>query len=494
MGLREAINEEMKWTSTENGADALNTTGCKRLDFFAQSGSLRNKEVLDKLTMFDGAFAEDKRDALVLLFHTRNIRGGYGERDTFTQILAHLGNLNPEIVEKNLWAVLEFGRAKDLYCLVGTKAEDAMWQFMFNQFNLDLDNMKKNKSISLLAKWIATPDSKSEKTKELGKLTAKKLGYSFKTMNEYKKKLRALRAYLDLPEAKMCTGRWDEIEYAKCASRFILKNRKALEKHDKERYQAYIDSVNKGEAKMNMDTVNPCDIFKLAHEGDSSGDIDTMWNNLKKITSKSVMPIVDTSGSMWWDESKSGNMYAGAVAWSLGLYFAQNNEGCIKNLCMLFDDNSTFIEFTGRTLAQHIKTFESNRRYGSTNLESAFNLLLKTAINGGLSNKDMPEALLIISDMQINRLKGLDDEGKMTFYESMKKKYEKAGFKMPQVIFWNVAVRKPAFHASKNDKGVSLVSGYSVNIMKDVLDNIGTTPMQLMMKVINSPIYENITV
>lgn len=494
MGLREAIKEEMKWTTTENGAIALNTSGSKRLDFFAQSGSIRQKSIEEKCNMFDAAYDEDARDALVLLFHTRNIRGGYGERDTFNQILAHLANLHPEVVEKNLWAVLEFGRAKDLYSLIGTKAEDAMWTFMKEQFLIDLENMKKGKSVSLLAKWIATPDASSTKTKELGKLTAKKLGYSFKTMRRYKDLIRALRAYIDLPEAKMATGRWNEIEYAKCASRFLLKNRNAFLKHDKERYNEYLDSVTKGESKMNMGTVNPCDIFNKVYHGDFREDLDIMWNNLPEICAKKALVICDTSESMWSSSNKCNDMYPGAVAWSLAVYFAQRNTGCLKNLFMTFDDRARFIELTGKTLRQHLYTLRSNALYGSTNLENAFDVLLRTCINGKLTQEDMPEALIIVSDMQINRLKGLDSDNRMTFYDAMKQRYEQHGYKLPQIVFWNVAARTPAFHASMNSDSVSLVSGYSVNIMKDVLNNIGTTPYELMREVIDSDMYANITI
>lgn len=192
----------------------------------------------------------------------RDIRGGYGERDTFRTMLKHMANMIPvESMEKNLWAIMEFGRADDLYALIGTRCEDIMWAFMKNQFELDYENMKAGKSVSLLAKWIATPDSKVEKTKELGKLTAKKLGYPFKNMREFKVKLRELRRYIDIPEAKMCAGKWEEIEYSKCASKFLFKYRKIIQKHDQERWNAYINSVDKGEANMNMGTVTPADII-----------------------------------------------------------------------------------------------------------------------------------------------------------------------------------------------------------------------------------------
>ena len=492
--LRNAIKDEMKWTKTENGADALKTTGSKRLDFFAQSGSMRNVEVIDKETLFDEAFREDARDTVVLLFHTRNIRGGYGERDTFNQLMAHLGNKEPGIVEKNMWAILEFGRAKDLYSLLGTKSEDAMWAFMKNQFELDYENMKARKGISLLAKWIATPDSASANTKELGKLTAKKLGYSFKTMNEYKRKLREMRKYLDLPEAKMATGRWNEIEYAKCASRFLLTNRKAFEKHDADRWAAYLESVNKGEANMNMSTVNPCDIFNKVYHGDEGDDLNTMWRALPDLCSNNALVMCDTSGSMWWDENKSGNMYPGAVAWSLAAYFAERNKGALNRLFMTFDTHPEFVELEGNTLRQYLRTFQKNAHYGSTNLEAAFQLLLDTCVKGNVAPEDMPEAIIVVSDMQINTVGGLDNEGRITFFDAMQRRYEAAGYKLPQVVFWNVAVRSAAFMASKNDKGASLVSGYSVNILKNVLENIGTTPWELMRSVIDSPMYEKITV
>ena len=96
--------------------------------------------------------------------------------------------------------------------------------------------------------------------------------------------------------------------------------------------------------------------------------------------------------------------------------------------------------------------------------------------------------------MHINTVGGLDNEGRITFFDAMQRRYEAAGYKLPQVVFWNVAVRSAAFMASKNDKGASLVSGYSVNILKNVLENIGTTPWELMRSVIDSPMYEKITV
>ena len=81
---------------------------------------------------------------------------------------------------------------------------------------------------------------------------------------------------------------------------------------------------------------------------------------------------------------------------------------------------------------------------------------------------------------------------KLTFYEQMSRKYEAAGYKLPQVIFWNVNAVNPSFHASATQGGVSLVSGYSPSVFKAVMQNIGKTPLDLMFDVISSDRYANI--
>lgn len=492
--FREAINNENKWTKTWNGEDALRTTSSKCLDFFGRAGAMRSTNKTDKLNTFDAAFKEDKDIAVKLLFYTRDIRGGYGERDTFNEIFAHLANINKESVVKNLWAVLEFGRAKDLYSLIGTLAEDEMWDFMHKQFELDLRNMELGKPVSLLAKWIATPDSSSEKTKKLGKLTASKLGYTYKTMREYKKKLRALRRYLDIPEIKMAQNNWGEIEYSNLPSKCMLKNRDAFKRHDEERYLEFIHKVNSGEVKMNMGTVVPCDIIQKVACGKYTPDLEAMWSSLPDMNNGNAMVICDTSGSMWgWGALRDTDVKPGTVAFALAIYFAERNKGDLKDLFMTFSDRPEFVELDGITLEQKFNKLYNANWDGSTNLEAAFDLLLTTCVRNKVPQNELPESLVIISDMQINCVSGLDSNNRMTFYDKMSRKYEQAGYKMPQVVFWNVQASNPTFHASADVAGVSMVSGYSPNIFKQVMENIGTTPYELMMAIVNDERYANIT-
>lgn len=490
--LRAALTEEASWGKTWNGADTKVTTSSACLDMFGRAGSVRALDNSEKTLIFEKAWKEDKEIALKLLFYTRDIRGGYGERDTFNTMIRKLASMSRDTVEKNLWAIMEFGRAKDLYSLIGTPAEDAMWDFMKDQFNLDWDNMNAGKSISLLAKWIATPDSKSERTREIGKLTAKKLGYTFKTMSEYKKKLRKMRKYLDLPEAKMCTGKWDEIEYSKCSGRFLLKFRSAIMKHDSDRWNAYIESVNKGSGKMNAGTITPADIIYQVRTN-YRDELEAMWKSLPDVCEGNAIVMCDTSGSM------TGGCYGQSikpidVAFGLSLYLAQRNVGPFKDMMINFSSYPKCIELNAATLIGNYDiASRAEVNYSSTNLEGAFEMLLRTAVDNHVKQEDLPQAIIIVSDMQVNCVKGVTN-GRMTFYDYIKRMYEAEGYRLPQVVFWNVNATNPTFHASASDNGVSLVSGYSTNVYKQVMENIGTTPYDLMMEVVNSKRYEKLAV
>ena len=491
MGLGSAIKEEASWGKTANGADAKVATGSALLDMFGRAGAMRGADAMDKQIMISQAFKENADLAVKLLFYTRDVREGYGERDTFNTMLRWLAFESKESVEKNLWAILEFGRASDLYALVGTPAEDAMWEFMRNQFELDYKNMQAGKSISLLAKWMASPNSRTVKKKQLGKLTAKALGYSYKNMRELKQKISAMRKYLDLPEVKMAAGKWSEIEYSTCASKALLYHKNAFARHDEQRWQEYLESVNKGEEKMNTGTLTPCDIvgkYNNLHEVDKA--LETMWDNLEDVNKGNVLVMADTSGSMFWGHY---GMRPIDVSVAMAIYFAKHNKGDLKNTFMTFESDPHFIEIKEASLFDTIQAVKKVEWGNSTNLEKAFDKLLETCIKGEVSQEEMPEAILVVSDMQINDASSqCEGDGRMTFFDRMSKRYEKVGYKMPQLVFWNVNAQRATFHASKNDAGASLVSGFSVNVFKQVIECIGSTPYELMMSILESERYKDI--
>ena len=131
-----------------------------------------------------------------------------------------------------------------------------------------------------------------------------------------------------------------------------------------------------------------------------------------------------------------------------------------------------------------------------TNLERAFDLILRSAVAGHVAPQDMPKALIIISDMEFNAATGnygRDIQRKrQDFYELMTKKFAQAGYEIPNIIFWNVNARNDTFHSKSDIPGVQMVSGLSAAVFKSVLDSIGYTAYEAMMKTLNNPRYAGI--
>ena len=60
---------------------------------------------------------------------------------------------------------------------------------------------------------------------------------------------------------------------------------------------------------------------------------------------------------------------------------------------------------------------------------------------------------------------------------------------MPRLVFWNVNSRTGAIPVKENDLGVALVSGFSTNVVKMVLNN-STDPYECLLEVLNSERYK----
>jgi hypothetical protein len=112
--------------------------------------------------------------------------------------------------------------------------------------------------------------------------------------------------------------------------------------------------------------------------------------------------------------------------------------------------------------------------------------ILDVAVKGGVPQEEMPNMLLILSDMQFNACTRMDHSA----MEMIRHKYEVAGYKAPAIVFWNInaADNVPVKHDAS---GVALVSGFSPSIVKSVLsaDMEQFTPEGIMMKTIMSERY-----
>ena len=447
------LKKEANRTLTENGAATLLTTGSDCLDLFATIGALRNAEDQEIIVRYMRAFAEDPDMAMKMLFYSRDIRGGLGERRVFRTILKHLADVQAESVRKNLHYVAEYGRWDDLTVLFGTRCEKDAMALIREQLKQDLSALEAGENVSLLAKWLPSVNTSNADAVKDGKRIARALGM---TDAEYRRTLVKLRAKIRIIENNLREKDYS-FEYSAQPSRAMLKYRKAFHKNDDERYRAYLESVSRGEETIHTGTLYPYDIVEkaLGFRGNDTEQkaLDVTWKALEDYAPQSnALCVIDGSGSMYC----GGTPIPATVALSLGMYFAERNRGEFHNHFITFSCNPKLVEIKGKDLVEKVQYCEGFNECANTNIQKVFELILSTAVKNRLPQEEMPETLYFISDMEFDFC---TRDASMTNFEYAKKLFEDHGYKMPQVVFWNVQSRNKQQPVEMNKQGVILVSG-----------------------------------
>lgn len=487
MNFSDVMREESKWTNTENGAAAKNTTDSALLDMFATIGSMRTRSDDEIIKKFELAFQEDPLGAMRCLFYARDIRGGLGERRVFRVLLPYIAKKHTNAMQKNLNYIPEYGRWDDFYSLIGTPVENEVWEIVKLILETDETLMQHGKSCSLLAKWLKKADASSDNTRKLGIYTAKKLGMS---VYDYKRLCVKLRKYIDVVEQRMSANEWDSINYLAVPSRAMMNYRKAFARHDEERFNEYLNKVQSGEQKINSATLYPYDIVeKILYGHEDSKVLEAQWDNLPNYVDGDVNAVVmaDVSGSMTWN---GGRPLATSIG--LAMYFAERNKGAYHNLFMTFSCNPKFVDVKGNTIKEKIDFISKAEWGGSTDLEKALLKILDVAIENNCSQEEMPKSLIIISDMEIDYC--TSQKHRENFYDYVSRVYEEHGYKIPNVVFWNVNSRHDVFLADKSRKGVQLVSGQSASTFKNLIGCVDKTPIEMMYSILNSERYQLIQI
>lgn len=489
-----ALKQNGNFALTDNGAYSYLSTQSDCLDLFYMVGALRNAKPERIIKIIDRAYAENKDYTLRILFFARDIRGGLGERRIFRIAMQHLASVQPESVIKNLNLFSEYGRWDDLitmYDIPNKELQNNIINIIKLQLNSDLEGMKTNSNISLLAKWLPSINASSSKTIALAKKISKALDMSYRT---YRQILSRLRNYIDIIENRLRTKDYS-FDYSKQPSKAMFQYRKAFMRHDSGRYLGYLESVRKGQATINTGSLYPYDIVRkvIYSNGVSSLDrksLDITWNNLPSYSDgKNSIAVIDGSGSMYWTNNPS-NIAPYQVAISLGLYFAEHSTGAFANHFITFSTRPKLIQVKGGDIVDKVKYIQSFNECSNTNIQAVFDLILDTAIKNKTPQSELPENIYIISDMEFDSCV-YNGNRRCTNFEVAKKKFNNAGYKLPNIIFWNVNSFNQQVPVKAHQSGAVLVSGATPKIFEMVQsDNLN--PMQFMLDVINSDRYSNI--
>lgn len=500
--LLNAVKEATNVTRTENGAVTRKTTMSALLDLFGTGAAYRTRSESDCIVLFQKAFDENPVYALKCLFYLRDARGGQGERRFFRVVTKWLADNKTAAMKHNLKYVPEFGRWDDLYVFVGTALEKDAFDLMGEQFVLDLQC----KTPSLLAKWLKSENTSSAQSRALATKTRKVFGL---TPREYRKSLSILRARINVLERLMSAGEWDKIEFDKIPSKAGLIYRNAFARHDVERMRAdknavaYKDFVQDKNTKVNAKALYPYEVVAKAtnycginrwwdphvknNDPTERAAINKYWDNLEdyfKGASLDALCMIDTSGSMWGTEASAPIN----VAISIGLYAAERARGPFHGHYISFSSRPQLIETYGSDFVDKVKRIYSTNLCENTNIEAAFDMLLNTAIKSHCRQSDLPKTIIVVSDMQFDAQRGRYGSSNATLMENIAYKWQRAGYQMPELVYWNVQARGNNVISMQAKDGITFVSGFSPTLFSQIM--MGKTGYELMMDKLNSERYE----
>lgn len=457
---------------TENGMPTHSGSGSKVLDLFYKQGGFRKVADATIRSTFAEAFGEDKLLALRSAFYNRDVREGQGERRSFRVFFRYLCEEAPEVANANIPSVPFYGRWDDLFVAIGTPVETNALAFYASAL-LAGD--------ALAAKW-APREGKADHASANTLRQFMQLDWK-----EYRKLLASNSKTI---EQLLCSKRWAEVNYSHVPSQAAYRYRKAFLKRDTVRYQEYLTALTSGstEVKVNAKAVFPHEIvrqFMRYGAPEVAALLEAQWKALPNFVQEGqyFLPIADVSGSM------SGEPMEVSVA--LGIYLAEKNKGPFKDALLTFSGSPEFFVLKAPDLQSRVEQVMRAPWGMNTDLEKAFAQILSKAKGAKLAPEDMPQSLLILSDMQFDAcVSGADDSA----LEMVDKMFEAAGYKRPNIVFWNLRTSR-GVPVKKDKRGTQLVSGFSPSIMKTLLSGVNVpepTPEEIMLATLQAERYDRV--
>lgn len=475
---------------TENKAISLETTSCARLNLLFKT--VRNIDEEYLVDYLEKSWIESPQDTLKIIFYNRDCRGGKGERKIFYQSLKWLYNKDNAMFMRNFEHISEYGYCKDYLQLIDyiPEIKSKVVRLFARKLFEDRQKVRVNEPVSLFGKYAPREGKKYDKKYNLASLIGQCLGVSKKN---YRKLYTSPIGYaIETVERRMCANEWELIKYASVPSIAMNNLKNAFKRHDEVRYSDYLRAVAAGRTKINASQLQPHQLVSQYLNGrylEIESTIEEQWKALsRKVKSESnfneCIVLSDVSGSM------EGRPMEVSIA--LGILISSHSKPPYKNKVITFESNPKVFNLTGSSLWENVNQLKSAPWGGSTDIQKAFNLILREAVMYHVAPEDMPKTLFIISDMQFNQA----DYGNnfLTNFETIKMKFAMHGYQIPTIVFWNVRANTTDFPVNAHQDRVSMISGFSPSVLKAVLQGeTNITPYQTMRNAIDSERYSRLS-
>jgi hypothetical protein len=422
---------------------------------------------------------------------------------------------------------------------------------------------------SLCAKYVPKEGrSFDKKTKITKKIVKALFREDFKkdfrvAMKMFRKMYSRLNKYIDTVEIKECSGKWGDIDFNRVPGRALNIKRKAYlniptgkDKGDdirhpdnadrmkcRENFQTHLQKAVTGEIKVKGKMMFIHELVEQIYTGKLNSPeekllVEAQWNThvdafreKMKETGSSLgkgICIVDVSGSM-----NGTPMY---VAIAMGIFASGFAHPLFRDCFISFDSTPRWIRLTYPKTYGEYSTLPGNQCLGSgwnkaraggklslcekvliaaaspwggsTDFVAAHELILKSCVDADLPAEDMPEWLMILSDMQFNaafsmggntyscinkyapqRIGIPSSVGGYSYYRSNIQKpwntihdnlsaaYHRAGvaatgtpYEMPMQIYWNLRGDTVGFPVQSDTPNTQIISGFSVALLKLFLE------------------------
>ena len=476
-------------TLTQNGALTYRSSGSALVDFNARATEFRHADSAEIARAAGWAYAEDPLLAVKLFFQTGDIRFGKGERHIFHACTDYLAANHPMVALELLPLIPEYTRWDYLVRLALSENKDVSKEatrLVAEQFHRDLEAARSLKEgetaqISLLAKWM--PSLQTKKLDQMGLVRHFLKALRMKE-RDYRHALSTLRGHLHIIEKYMSAKDLAAIDMEKMTAKQQLRYSAFLQRSMAEKRHAYIQAVLRGEAKMNASVLNPVDIM---HEYAGSiwepfsydEDMEALWSLLpdRVAGNGNTLVVRDGSGSMTDRIGVSSSVTMLEAATAMTVYCAERLSGPFRNKFITFSYRPRLLDLSQcETLLDKMKFLYNQNECFNTNIEATFDLILNCAVAEKLRQEELPSYLLILSDMEFDAARGVSCRSayesvlsRRTLFETIRAKWNEAGYQVPTLVFWNLNGYRTTFPEIDSENGVIYLSGFSTNELSMVM-------------------------
>lgn len=540
------ISDATSMVVGENGDLSHKSSGHAGLDLhFALVRGLNRDVIRGHIkTIIDSGLAID--DLFILLFATRNCRGGKGERVLSYEMFEALYEHFPNTCHNILHLFGHYGYWKDLLNLIerhkstygtinGSFYEkpsksrsrssslsgheivvylaDKCIEVLANKLKEDIDNSEKGLPISLAAKYAPRQSMHFARycPHQFDLLVESLVGSN--DNKKYRKIISDLSRKIDIVESHMCANEFSKIDFKKAPSICVKKFRQAflnesldpMENDSTIRFPDREDRMTCREnllsilstGKIKGGQIQPHEIIeslgmshgcmnlrRKTHSCEEILLLEAQWNSMREtLKAKFTKPILAMS-------DVSGSMCSGSskvipmyVSVALGILLSELCEGPYHNKVLTFSGSPRYVDLSG-TLTSKVKQITEDKSCEmNTNLIAAFQLILSTALENNIT--EIP-SLVIFSDMQFDSA----CENKRSTFEVIDKMFTDNGLIRPTLIYWNLNTNE-GVPVMKDEINTVLMSGFSPSLFKYLLfgDEI-PTPLSIYQNMLLDDIYQ----